>query len=213
MPFAASWLNIKPTVSLNGRPGSGASISERHRMTVGGSRRTLIFHRERSASAVTAASSQKTSGGSSPRETPGSVRLTGSRRRGAGACRTRRLNVLSTATVLLLASRDPGSYLGAWHLLSGTYAEAAACGSSWLERLNPDGTTTRFTVPGALGGERVQPRGAYGDQLALQVADGCARYPYSFLEWYNPATGVARPVLGGPAGGGYVTDPILFPAS
>ncbi len=113
----------------------------------------------------------------------------------------------------LTTSRDPGSFLGAWHLPSGTYAEAAACGSTWLERLNPDGTATRLTIPGEPDGGRVQPLGAYGDQLPLQVAGGCARYPYSFIEWYNPATGVARPVLGGPAGGGYVTDPILFPAS
>jgi len=111
----------------------------------------------------------------------------------------------------LTTSRDTGDFVGAWHLPSGTYAEAAACGSSWLERLNPDGTATTLTVPG--GGGRVQPLGAYGDQLPLQVAGGCNRDPYSFLEWYNPATGVARPVLGGPAGVGYVTDSILFPAS
>jgi len=106
-----------------------------------------------------------------------------------------------------------GDFLGAWHLPSGTYAEAGACGSTWLERLNPDGTATTLTVPGALGGGRVQPLGAYGDQLPLQVAGGCNRDPYSFIEWYNPATGVARPVLGGPAGGGYVADAILFQAS
>jgi hypothetical protein len=106
-----------------------------------------------------------------------------------------------------------GDFLGAWHLPSGTYVEAGACGSTWLERLNPDGTATTLTVPGALGGGRVQPLGAYGDQLPLQVAGGCNRDPYSFIEWYNPATGVARPVLGGPAGGGYVADAILFQAS
>jgi hypothetical protein len=40
-----------------------------------------------------------------------------------------------------------------------------------------------------------------------------AHYPYSFIEWYNPAADVATTVLGGPAGGGYVTDAILLPAS
>jgi hypothetical protein len=113
----------------------------------------------------------------------------------------------------LTTSRDPGSFLGAWHLPSGTYAEVGACGSTWLERLNPDGTATTLTVPGARGGGRVQPLGAYGDQLPLLLAGGCARYPYSFVDWYNPATGVATTVLGGLAGGGYVTDAILFPAS
>jgi hypothetical protein len=113
----------------------------------------------------------------------------------------------------LTTSRDPGSFVGAWHLPSGTYAEAGACGSTWLERLNPDGTATRLTVPGAPGGGRVQPLGAYGDQLPLQVSGGCARNPSSFVDWYNPATGVATAVLGGPAGGGYVTDALLFQAS
>jgi hypothetical protein len=109
--------------------------------------------------------------------------------------------------------RDPGGFVGAWHLPSGTYAEAGACGSTWLERLNPDGTATILTIPGVLGGGRVRPLGVYGDQLPLLVAGGCARYPYSFVEWYNPAANVARPVLGGPAGGGYVIDAILFQAS
>jgi hypothetical protein len=113
----------------------------------------------------------------------------------------------------LTTSRDPGAFGGAWHLPSGTYAEASACGATWLERLNPDGTATRLTIPGAPDGGRVQPLGAYGDQLPLQVAGGCARYPYSFVDWYNPAANVATTVLGGPAGGGYVTDAILFQAS
>jgi len=113
----------------------------------------------------------------------------------------------------LTTSRDRGGFVAAWHLPSGTYAEAAACGSTWLERLNPDGPATRLTIPGAPNGGRVQPLGVYGDQLALQVAGGCARYPYSFVEWYNPAANVATTVLGGPAGGGYVTGAILFQAS
>ena len=112
----------------------------------------------------------------------------------------------------LTSSRDTAAFLGAWHLASGNYAEAAACGSTWLERLNPDGTATRLTVPGTPDGGRVQPLGADGDQLPVQVSGGCAPSPSSFVEWYNPADGVARPVLGGPAGGGYVTDSILFPA-
>jgi hypothetical protein len=111
-------------------------------------------------------------------------------------------------------SRARGEFIGAWHLPGGTYAEAGACGSTWLDRLNPDGTAaTRLTIPGVPDGGRVQPLGTSGDQLPLQVSGGCSRNPASFIEWYNPATGGASPVLGGPAGGGYVTDPILFPAS
>jgi hypothetical protein len=51
-------------------------------------------------------------------------------------------------------------------------------------------------------------------------AEGCrggqrliTRYAYSLIDWYNPAANVAKTVLGGPAGGGYVANAILFPAS
>jgi hypothetical protein len=114
----------------------------------------------------------------------------------------------------LTSSRDPGTFLGAWHLPSGTYAEAAACGSTWLEKLNTNGTATSLTIPGAADAGTVQPLGAYGNQLPLLVAGGCdGRYPYSFVDWYSPSANAARTVIGGPAGGGYVTGAELFGAS
>ena len=57
----------------------------------------------------------------------------------------------------LTSSRDAGTFLGAWRLPSGTYAEAAACGSTWLEKLNPNGTATTLTIPGAADAGTVQP--------------------------------------------------------
>ena len=114
----------------------------------------------------------------------------------------------------LTTSRDAGTFLGAWHLPSGTYAEAAACGSTWLEKLNTNGTATTLTIPGAADAGTVRPLGAYGDQLPLLVGGGCdTRYAYSLIDWYNPAANVAKTVLGGPAGGGYVANAILLPAS
>ena len=111
----------------------------------------------------------------------------------------------------LTSSRDIATFIGAWHLPSGTYAEAAACGSSWLEKLNTNGTATTLTIPGAADAGNVEPLGAYGDQLPLLVAGGCdGQYPYSFVDWYNPSANVARTVIGGPAGGGYVTGAVLF---
>jgi hypothetical protein len=114
----------------------------------------------------------------------------------------------------LTSSRDVAAFLGAWHLPSGTYAEAAACGSTWLERLNSNGTATILTIPGAADAGTVQPLGAYGNQLPLLIGGGCdGHYPFSFVDWYNPAANTARTVIGGPAGGGYVTNAILFRAS
>jgi hypothetical protein len=111
----------------------------------------------------------------------------------------------------LTSSRDGAAFLSGWQLPSGTYAEAAACGSTWLERLNQDGTDTVLTIPGAADAGTVQPLGTYGDQLPLLVGGGCdGHFAYSFVDFYNPAANVARTVLGGPAGGGYVTGAVMF---
>jgi hypothetical protein len=117
----------------------------------------------------------------------------------------------------LTTSKDQGTFLGAWQLPSGTYAEGAACGSSWLEKLNPNGTVTHLTIPGATDAGYVQPLGAYGDQLPVLVGGGCDAgtgvKPYSFIDWYNPGADSATTVIGGRAGGGYVTAAVLNPAS
>ena len=114
----------------------------------------------------------------------------------------------------LTSSRDAAAFLGAWHLRSGTYAEAAACGSTWLEKLNPNGTATVLTIPGAANAGTVMPLGAYGNQLPLLIGGGCdGHFAFSFVDWYNPAANVAKTVLGGPAGGGFVTGALLFRTS
>jgi hypothetical protein len=117
----------------------------------------------------------------------------------------------------LTTSKDHGSFLGAWQLPSGTYAEGVACGSTWLEKLNPNGTATHLTIPGAADAGYVQPLGAYGDQLPVMVGGGCDAgtgvQPYSFVDWYSPGTDAATTVIGGRAGGGYVTAAVLNPAS
>jgi hypothetical protein len=112
----------------------------------------------------------------------------------------------------LTTSRDPGTFLGAWHLPSGTYAEAAACGTTWLEKLNPTGTATDLTIPGAATAGTVRPLGTYGNQLPLLIGGGCdTRFAYSMIDWYNPAANTAKTVIGGPAGDGYVTAAVLYP--
>ena len=114
----------------------------------------------------------------------------------------------------LTSSRDTAAFLGAWHLASGNYAEAAACGSTWLERLNRNGTATILSIPGARDAGTVQPLGTYGDQLPLLIGGGCdGHVAFSFVDWYNPRANAARTVLGGRAGGGYVTRAVLFPAT
>ena len=112
----------------------------------------------------------------------------------------------------LTGVRDAGTFLGAWHLPSGTYAEAAACGTTWLEKLNPNGSATTLTIPGAANAGTVQPLGTYGNQMPLLLGGGCdGHFPFSFVDWYNPGANKATTVIGGPAGGGYVTNAILHP--
>ena len=114
----------------------------------------------------------------------------------------------------LTSSKDVATFVGAWHLPSGTYAEAAACGSSWLEKLHPNGTATVLTIPGAADAGTVQPLGTYGDQLPVVIGGGCDGHAsFSIVDWYNPGTNTARTVIGGRAGGGYVTNAVLFPGS
>jgi len=114
----------------------------------------------------------------------------------------------------LTTSRDGGTFLGAWHLPSGTYAEAAACGTTWLERLNTNGTATTLTIPGAADAGTVQPLGTDGSQMPLLIGGGCdGHFPYSFVDWYNPGANTATTVIGGRAGGGYVTGAVLYRSS
>jgi hypothetical protein len=106
------------------------------------------------------------------------------------------------------------TFLGAWRLPSGTYAQEAACGSSWLERLNSNGTGTQLLIPGATNAGNVVPLGTYGNEMPLWVTGGCDGHtPYSKVDWYNPRANAATTVLGASAGGGFVSDAILFPAT
>jgi hypothetical protein len=111
----------------------------------------------------------------------------------------------------LTSSRDGNTFVGAWHLPSGTYAEAAACGTTWLEKLNQNGTAARLTIPGAATAGTVNPLGTYGDELPLQIGGGCdTKFAYSMIDWYNPSANTAKTVLGGPSGGGYVLTAELY---
>jgi hypothetical protein len=109
-------------------------------------------------------------------------------------------------------ARQSSTFLGVWRLPSGTYAQEAACGSSWLERLNPNGTGTQILIPGAANAGNVQPLGTYGNRMPLFVTGGCdGRTPYSKIDWYSPASNTATTVLGATAGGGFVINAFLYP--
>jgi hypothetical protein len=103
-------------------------------------------------------------------------------------------------------------FMGAWRLPSGTFAREAACGSSWLERLNSNGTGTQVLIPGATNAGSVEPLGTYGNRMPVLVTGGCDGHtPYSKVDWFSPASNTATTVLGASAGGGFVMDALLYP--
>jgi hypothetical protein len=122
---------------------------------------------------------------------------------------------LSGAKPTQLSTKGQSStFIGAWRVDGQTYAQEAACGSSWLERLNSNGTGTQMIIPGAANAGNVEPLGSYGGKLPLLVTGGCDGHtPFAKVDWYNPAANTASTVLGASAGGGFVISAFLYPES
>jgi hypothetical protein len=120
---------------------------------------------------------------------------------------------LSGAKPTRLSTKGQSStFLGAWRVAGQTYAQEAACGSSWLERLNTNGTGTQLLIPGAATAGNVEPLGTYGNKLPLLVTGGCDGHTsFAKIDFYNPAANTVSTVLGGPAGGGFVISALLYP--
>lgn len=97
--------------------------------------------------------------------------------------------------------------LNAWKLPSGTFVQAAGgCGTLILDKLNPDGTTSRLDVPHTEGSVNVI--GVDGPHLVLQSHNGCER-GVSLLD-YDPATNTSTVLLGPSVNGGGVVDTVAF---
>lgn len=114
----------------------------------------------------------------------------------------------------LTSAASPGAYLDAWSLPEGTYVEEGACGTTWLDNLNADGSTNRLAVPNTPTGGSVAGLGAFGNQLAITLTPGCdtgsAAPTSNSLSWYDPATDVVTPLLGSRVNGGWVDQAVLF---
>lgn len=114
----------------------------------------------------------------------------------------------------LTSAKSPGAFLNAWSLPGGDVAEDAACGTTWLESIHPDGTTSRLDVPDTPPNGSVAGLGTYRSELAITLTPGCdARNPSpssNSVAWYNPTTDGVRPVLGGGVNGGWVEGVVLY---
>jgi hypothetical protein len=113
----------------------------------------------------------------------------------------------------LTSPNSPGAFLNAWSLPTGDVAEDAACGTTWLESIHANGTTSRLDVPDTTTNGSVAGLGTYGSELAITLTPGCdgGRGPSSnAVAWYNPATNGIRLLLGDGVNGGWVDGEVLF---
>jgi hypothetical protein len=112
---------------------------------------------------------------------------------------------------VVAAGTTGGEYIKAWTVGGHVVAEAGACGTTWIETIGAGGVPKRVTVPGA---GSVAGIGAAAGQLAILVTPSCEYPPPkppsgNLLEWYTPASGVLRTVLGGNLGGGTVDAAVV----
>jgi len=84
-----------------------------------------------------------------------------------------------------------------------------ACGVIYLAKLNPDGTTSKITVPDAEGSVGVAGVGADGNHLNLQARVSCG--PGQSLLDYDPATNTSTVLVGPPINGGGVANVVAYP--
>ena len=114
----------------------------------------------------------------------------------------------------LTSATSPGSYLNAWSLPGGDIAEDAACGTTWLDAVNADGTTRHLNVPDTPPNGSVAGLGTYGSQLAITLTPGCdggaAKVSSNSLAWYDPSDNAVRLLFGGGVNGGWIDDAVLF---
>jgi TolB protein len=95
-----------------------------------------------------------------------------------------------------------------WKVGNAIYLQAlGACGSEFLARRLPNGTTQEVTVPKAANDERVI--GAGSGRLALQAVLGCGGGQSLF--WFDPTTAEETPLLGPPLNGGGVLAALPYP--
>jgi TolB protein len=119
------------------------------------------------------------------------------------------------------ASQDVGD-LDAWQLPSGTYVTdqtAYGCDTSYVAKIQPDGSTAPVEIPGVPTSYSSAIIGAEGERLAIasgpaepapDISSPCGQQTTT-LQWFDPATNSVSPLLGGPGDGGEI--PVLsYPA-
>ncbi len=115
----------------------------------------------------------------------------------------------------LTSSANTESDLDAWQLPGVLLAQGAACGSTWISRVNAQGISARVNLPGEVAGASTVGLGVEGDQLAVvetgscDVAPGSAPTPSS-IDFFDPTSDSVVPVLGNGANGGWIDAAVML---
>jgi TolB protein len=114
-----------------------------------------------------------------------------------------------TAPITYPTSHDNGD-VDAWQLPGGTFVQyLGGCGAIYLGKLNPDGTTSKVSVPNVDPYHSIYVIGAHGGNLDLQAnVAGCG--PAQSLLDYDPVGGTTTVLLGPPLNGGSVIKAVPF---
>jgi hypothetical protein len=123
--------------------------------------------------------------------------------------------VSGAAPTAITNSSAGDTVINAWPLPSGDYAEGAACGTTWLDKVNANGSTTRLNPPGTPVGDSVSALGVYQSRLVIQMTPSCdmpanSRPTSNTLGYYDPVGNVVTPLLGAGANGGWIDQAVLY---
>jgi hypothetical protein len=114
-----------------------------------------------------------------------------------------------TAPITDPQSHDSGD-VDAWQLPGGTFVQyLGGCGAIFLGKLNPDGTTSKVSVPNVDLSHSIYVIGAHNGNLDLQAqVAGCG--PAQSLLDYDPVAGTTTVLLGPPLNGGSVSKALPY---
>ena len=120
--------------------------------------------------------------------------------------------ISGTAPTALTATPVAPDYgdMNAWQVGSSVYVEAeGGCGSVYVARLQPNGTTAPVTIPDVEQGDSQFILGTANGQLALRATVSCGGGVSAL--WFNPSANTSTVVLGPGVNGGGVMSAMTYP--
>lgn len=124
---------------------------------------------------------------------------------------------LSGAAPTMLGTGEGSGVFGKlWNVAGATFGESGACGTTWIDRLGPDGTFAEVTIPGITPSEQVVGTAPgqlqiVGDVSSCDHDAGAPPAPAALVR-YSPSAGTTTFLLGPAVNGGTVLGALGYPA-